>query len=179
MTLKSYLRMLLAAVTLLFVTSGCNDDDDKVGPPPSYSFSVAVSDVAQTEATVTVTPSNDQATYYYAAVKKAEFDTFESDAAYAQHILDNLKAIADKKVLPLSEYLATALVKGSAERRRADHPARTAENHRSDGRHRLLCRCARHADGRPLHLRSGERGVQDGRCSGACLGVVYYDDSRL
>lgn len=69
MTLKSYLRMLLAAVTLLFVTSGCNDDDDKVGPPPSYSFSVAVSDVAQTEATVTVTPSNDQATYYYAAVK--------------------------------------------------------------------------------------------------------------
>lgn len=32
MTLKSYLRMLLAAVTLLFVTSGCNDDDDKVGP---------------------------------------------------------------------------------------------------------------------------------------------------
>ena len=31
MTLKSYLRMLLAAVTLLFVTSGCNDDDDKVG----------------------------------------------------------------------------------------------------------------------------------------------------
>ena len=152
MTLKSYLRMLLAAVTLLFVTSGCNDDDDKVGPPPSYSFSVAVSDVAQTEATVTVTPSNDQATYYYAAVKKAEFDTFESDAAYAQHILDNLKAIADKKVLPLSEYLATAL----------------AENHRSDGRHRLLRRCARHADGRPLHLRSGERGVQDGRCSGAC-----------
>ena len=102
MTLKSYLRMLLAAVTLLFVTSGCNDDDDKVGPPPSYSFSVAVSDVAQTEATVTVTPSNDQATYYYAAVKKAEFDTFESDAAYAQHILDNLKAIADKKVLPSS-----------------------------------------------------------------------------
>ena len=32
MTLKSYLRMLLAAVTLLFVTSGCNDDDNKVGP---------------------------------------------------------------------------------------------------------------------------------------------------
>jgi hypothetical protein len=124
MTLKSYLRMLLAAVTLLFVTSGCNDDDDKVGPP-SYSFSVAVSDVAQTEATVTVTPSNDQATYYYAAVKKAEFDTFESDAAYAQHILDNLKAIADKKVLPLSEYLATALVKGSAPQKITDLTAGT------------------------------------------------------
>ena len=125
MTLKSYLRMLLAAVTLLFVTSGCNDDDDKVGPPPSYSFSVAVSDVAQTEATVTVTPRNDQATYYYAAVKKAEFDTFESDAAYAQHILDNLKAIADKKVLPLSEYLATALVKGSAPQKITDLTAGT------------------------------------------------------
>jgi len=125
MTLKSYLRMLLAAVTLLFVTSGCNDDDDKVGPPPSYSFSVAVSDVAQPEATVTVTPSNDQATYYYAAVKKAEFDTFESDAAYAQHILDNLKAIADKKVLPLSEYLATALVKGSAPQKITDLTAGT------------------------------------------------------
>ncbi|WP_417172964.1 hypothetical protein [Alistipes finegoldii] len=125
MTLKSYLRMLLAAVTLLFVTSGCNDDDDKVGPPPSYSFSVAVSDVAQTEATVTVTPSNDQATYYYAAVKTAEFDTFESDAAYAQHILDNLKAIADKKVLPLSEYLATALVKGSAPQKITDLTAGT------------------------------------------------------
>ena len=125
MTLKSYLRMLLAAVTLLFVTSGCNDDDDKVGPPPSYSFSVAVSDVAQTEATVTVTPSNDQATYYYAAVKKAEFDTFESDAAYAQHILDNLKAIADKKVLPLSEYLATARVKGSAPQKITDLTAGT------------------------------------------------------
>ena len=125
MTLKSYLRMLLAAVTLLFVTSGCNDDDDKVGPPPSYSFSVAVSDVAQTQATVTVTPSNDQATDYYAAGKKAEFDTFESDAAYAQHILDNLKAIADKKVLPLSEYLATALVKGSAPQKITDLTAGT------------------------------------------------------
>ena len=102
-----------------------SSDDDKVGPPPSYSFSVAVSDVAQTEATVTVTPSNDQATYYYAAVKKAEFDTFESDAAYAQHILDNLKAIADKKVLPLSEYLATALVKGSAPQKITDLTAGT------------------------------------------------------
>lgn len=97
----------------------------KSAPPPSYSFSVAVSDVAQTEATVTVTPSNDQATYYYAAVKKAEFDTFESDAAYAQHILDNLKAIADKKVLPLSEYLATALVKGSAPQKITDLTAGT------------------------------------------------------
>lgn len=97
----------------------------KSDPPPSYSFSVAVSDVAQTEATVTVTPSNDQATYYYAAVKKAEFDTFESDAAYAQHILDNLKAIADKKVLPLSEYLATALVKGSAPQKITDLTAGT------------------------------------------------------
>lgn len=125
MTLKSYLRMLLAAVTLLFVTTGCNDDDDKVGPPPSYSFSVAVSDVAQTEATVTVTPSDDQATYYYAAVKKAEFDTFESDAAYAQHILDNLQAIADKKVLSLSEYLATALVKGSTPQKITDLTAGT------------------------------------------------------
>lgn len=125
MTLKSYLRMLLAAVTLLFVTTGCNDDDDKVGPPPSYSFSVAVSDVAQTEATVTVTASDDQATYYYAAVKKAEFDTFESDAAYAQHILDNLQAIADKKVLSLSEYLATALVKGSTPQKITDLTAGT------------------------------------------------------
>lgn len=125
MTLKSYLRMLLAAVTLLFVTTGCNDDDDKVGPPPSYSFSVAVSDVAQTEATITVTPSDDQATYYYAAVKKAEFDTFESDAAYAQHILDNLQAIADKKVLSLSEYLATALVKGSTPQKITDLTAGT------------------------------------------------------
>lgn len=97
----------------------------KSDPPPSYSFSVAVSDVAQTEATVTVTPSNDQATYYYAAVKKAEFDTFESDAVYAQHILDNLKAIADKKVLPLSEYLATALVKGSAPQKITDLTAGT------------------------------------------------------
>ncbi|MCD8274545.1 MAG: hypothetical protein LUC96_06120, partial [Alistipes sp.] len=84
-----------------------------------------VSDVAQTEATITVTPSDAHATYYYAAVKKAEFDTFESDAAYAQHILDNLQAIADKKVLSLSEYLATALVKGSTPQKITDLTAGT------------------------------------------------------
>lgn len=125
MTLKSYLRMLLAAVTLLFVTSGCNDDDNKVGPPPSYTFSVAVSDVTETEATVTVTPSNDQATYYYAAVKKADFDAFESDAAYAQNILATLQAAADRKVLSLKEYLETALSKGSAPQKVTDLTAGT------------------------------------------------------
>lgn len=120
MTLKSYLRMLLAAVTLMFVTTGCNDDEEKVGPPPSYTFGIAVSDVTETEATVTVTPSNDQATYYYGAVKKADFDAFESDAAYAQNILATLKAAADRKVLSLEEYLQTALSKGSSPKKIAD-----------------------------------------------------------
>lgn len=125
MTLKSYLRMLLAAVTLMFVTTGCNDDEEKVGPPPSYTFGIAVSDVTETEATVTVTPSNDQATYYYGAVKKADFDAFESDAAYAQNILATLKAAADRKVLSLEEYLQTALSKGSSPKKIADLTAGT------------------------------------------------------
>lgn len=125
MTLKSYLRMLLAAVTLMFVTTGCNDDEKKVGPPPSYTFGIAVSDVTETEATVTVTPSNDQATYYYGAVKKADFDAFESDAAYAQNILATLKAAADRKVLSLEEYLQTALSKGSSPKKIADLTAGT------------------------------------------------------
>lgn len=125
MTLKSYLRMLLAAVTLMFVTTGCNDDEEKVGPPPSYTFGIAVSDVTETEATVTVTPSNDQATYYYGAVKKADFDAFESDAAYAQNILATLKAAADRKVLSLEEYLQTALSKGSSPKKIADLMAGT------------------------------------------------------
>lgn len=125
MTLKSYLRMLLAAVTLMFVTTGCNDDEKKVGPPPSYTFGIAVSDVTETEATVTVTPSNDQATYYYGAVKKADFDAFESDAAYAQNILATLKAAADRKVLSLEEYLQTALSKGSSPKKIADLMAGT------------------------------------------------------
>lgn len=125
MTLKSYLRMLLAAVTLMFVTTGCNDDEEKVGPPPSYTFGIAVSDVTETEATVTVTPSNDQATYYYGAVKKADFDAFESDAAYAQNILATLKAAADRKVLSLEEYLQTALSKGSSPKKITDLTAGT------------------------------------------------------
>lgn len=125
MTLKSYLRMLLAAVTLMFVTTGCNDDEEKVGPPPSYTFGIAVSDVTETEATVTVTPSNDQATYYYGAVKKADFDAFESDAAYAQNILATLKAAADRKVLSLEEYLQTALSKGSSPKKISDLMAGT------------------------------------------------------
>lgn len=120
MTFKSYLRMLFATMTILFVATSCKDEGKDETPPPSYSFSVAVSNIAQTEATVTVTPSDAQATYYYAVVQKSAFDAAGSDAAYAKKILADLQAQADKKSMSLSDYLKTALSKGSTPQKVTD-----------------------------------------------------------
>ena len=74
------MRVLSAAIALLFVAVGCKDSDEEI-PPPSekYTFDIAVSDIRVADAVVTVTPSDALATYYCSVVKKADFDKLAAD----------------------------------------------------------------------------------------------------
>ena len=71
MTLRSYMRVLSAAIALLFVAVGCKDSDEEI-PPPSekYTFDIAVSDIRVADAVVTVTPSDALATYIALSSKR-------------------------------------------------------------------------------------------------------------
>lgn len=114
MTLRSYMRVLSAAIALLFVAVGCKDSDEEI-PPPSekYTFDIAVSDIRVADAVVTVTPSDALATYYCSVVKKADFDKLGSDEAYLDDDIDYLKAQAEKKQLTFKAYLETVIATGS------------------------------------------------------------------
>lgn len=114
MTLKSYMRVLSAAIGLLLVAVGCKDSDEET-PPPSekYTFDIAVSDIGATDVAVKVTPSDELATYYCSVVKKADFDKLGSDEAYLNDDIDYLKSQAEKKELTFKAYLETVIAKGS------------------------------------------------------------------
>lgn len=68
--------------TLSFVA--CDDDNKGEEPPVPVTFEVAVSDVETKSATVTVTPSDANATYYFDVVEKATFDELGSPTAVAE-----------------------------------------------------------------------------------------------
>lgn len=117
MTLKSYLRMLLAAVTLSSVAIGCDDSDEDVTPPPAdenYTFTIEVSPINAADATVKVKPSEQQATYYFNVVEKQSFDAAASDDAFLQSSIEALKAAATEKGKTFADYLKSVISNGVA-----------------------------------------------------------------
>ena len=99
------MRVLSAAIALLFVAVGCKDSDEEPPPSEKYTFDIAVSDIRVADAVVTVTPSDALATYYCSVVKKADFDKLGSDEAYLDDDIDYLKAQSEKKQLTFKAYL--------------------------------------------------------------------------
>jgi hypothetical protein len=91
--------------TLSFVA--CDDDDNKGEEPPvPVTFEVAVSDVETTSATVAVTPSDANATYYFDVVKKATFDELGSPTAVAEKVIADLKKYQAENGAVLSDTLS-------------------------------------------------------------------------
>lgn len=120
MKLKIYLRMLLAAVAALFVTTGCSDSNDDKGdgptPPPdkSLTFDIGVSGIDKDQAKLAVTPSDQTATYYYNAVKKSIYDGLGSDKAFLEDDLEFLRSEAAKESMTLEAYLQSKTSRGTA-----------------------------------------------------------------
>ena len=117
---KLYLRTCAAALAAVAVAAGCSDSDDpdQPIPPPTgekYAFSIAVSDIKGTSASVTVTPDDKstQATWYCSMIAKQSFDASASDAAFLQNDLAYLKEEAAKAGVSLSAYLATKIESGT------------------------------------------------------------------
>lgn len=105
MEVKNWLLTGLAMFTLSFVA--CDDDDNKGEEPPvPVTFEVAVSDVETTSATVAVTPSDANATYYFDVVKKATFDELGSPTAVAEKVIADLKKYQAENGAVLSDTLS-------------------------------------------------------------------------
>ena len=58
--------------------------------PSANTFGIEVSDITAHGAKISVTPSNDDYYYFY-AVEKAEYEAFESEAAFAESVATRLK----------------------------------------------------------------------------------------
>jgi len=120
MKLKMYLRMLLAAVAALFVATACDDSDDKtepVGPGVEeipLTFEIAVSNIAGSRATLSVTPNVQLATYYWSAVKKSIYDGLGSDEAFLEDDQAFIQSDAKAHQMTLSAYLQWVTGRGTA-----------------------------------------------------------------
>lgn len=118
---KFYLRTVCAALAVVAATTGCdnNEPDDPISPPlppnEQFAFSVAVTAISHSSASLTVTPDTKsaQATWYCSVVEKTIFDAAGSDAAYIQDDLKYLKSEADRASQTLEEYLKTMIQTGT------------------------------------------------------------------
>lgn len=123
MKFKLYLRMLLAAVAALFVTTGCSDSDDDTGKGNGgggkedipLTFEIAVSNIEGSTATMSVTPSDQMATYYWNAVKKSVYEGLGSDEAFIEDDLTFLQDDATKNKMTLTAYLQWKTGRGTGE----------------------------------------------------------------
>lgn len=104
MEVKNWLLTGLTMFTLSFVA--CDDDNKGEEPPVPVTFEVAVSDVETKSATVTVTPSDANATYYFDVVEKATFDELGSPTAVAEKVIADLKEYQAENGAALSDTLS-------------------------------------------------------------------------
>lgn len=120
MKLKIYLRMLLAAVAALFVATACSDSDDDPGkggpdkPTEPLTLKLAVADAKDGQAKLTVTPSDQMATYYWSAVKKSIYDGLGSDEAFLEDDMAFIQKDATDNQMTLSAYLQWKTGRGTA-----------------------------------------------------------------
>ena len=63
---------------------------------PSMTFGIVVSDIMPRGAAVTVTPSNNAATYYFDVVSKEEYDGYADGSEYANKTIIKLKEYSDE-----------------------------------------------------------------------------------
>jgi len=75
--MKKYLYLAIAAVAVAF--AACGNDPDKPGKDDkNAAFTIDVADVTSTTATVTVTPKDAQATYYWSLLEKEAVDAINA-----------------------------------------------------------------------------------------------------
>ena len=87
--MKKYLMIISAAVLALSFTA-CNNEPTK----KACTFDIAVSEIAATEATVTVTPSDTNAYYYYSVVDAKTFEAYTKDSI-VQIVISNIQYYVD------------------------------------------------------------------------------------
>ncbi len=80
---------------------------------PTADFVMEVSAIAATEATVTVTPADEEITYYFGVLTKEFYGTFADDAAFMADDLAFLSSTAEMMGMTLLEFLASGFVLSS------------------------------------------------------------------
>ena len=80
-------------------------------PPPAVTFAIEVLDKTPINATVSFTPSDNAATYYYDVVPKATFEKYATAKAYAKKVVSELKAYCEQMNYTLADVLSTGVKK--------------------------------------------------------------------
>lgn len=86
--------------------NGGNDNNDNGGDTNvTTTFVVEVSDITPLGAYVSVTPSDNAATYYYGVVSKVDFEKYLNAKAFANKVVSELKKNCDSSDLTFAEVL--------------------------------------------------------------------------
>lgn len=104
MEVKNWLLAGLAMFSLSFVA--CDDDKSDEPETVPVTFEVAVSDIGTNGATVSVTPSDVNATYYFDVVEKSVFEELGSPAAVAEKVIEDLKKYQSENGATLADTLS-------------------------------------------------------------------------
>lgn len=103
---KFYLRIFLAAITALFVATGCKDDDKTDTPDPiPVTFELQVNSIDSGGAVVAVKPSDKSATYFYGAMPKTQFEAFASQATFLAAETARIESLAQQHEMTTEAYL--------------------------------------------------------------------------
>ena len=95
--MKKLFNLLLAMLAIVGVAcTPDNNNNDGGGDAPSLTFVVDITDITTTGATVSVTPSDDNNTYYFDVIEKAVLDEYKREAQFVEDYVADIKAYIEE-----------------------------------------------------------------------------------
>lgn len=124
MKVKNLLMMALAVFSLSFASCGKDDgvgvEDDGTEETPggedtedpddnedAVVFTISVTDIKATGATVSVVPSDATVTYYFDVIEKTELDEYADAKVFIEELIDDMIAYAESYDKSLADMLST------------------------------------------------------------------------
>jgi hypothetical protein len=106
--------LLLAPLTLATTVVACSDKDPGTEPTElNLKLDFAVTETGETSATVGVTPSDDDAAYYWSVVAKPEYDALGGHDALKNGDMDHFRALAGDESTDPATIIARESSKGA------------------------------------------------------------------
>lgn len=102
------------AVCLTGTLTACNDDDTRGGGNPSLKeIGIRIAETTKTTVKAEFTPSNNKSGYYSNVIEKTVFDSYASDDAFIESVLDYFRQTAGSGDAALAESIGRQIKTGT------------------------------------------------------------------